>query len=152
MFPTNSECLIGISDAFSAFVYVYPSSCPRAQCTLNKSVTTLRYTRRHGPVYRFMPEGSYRVQSPGFPKIVYCSGVRQVHAPNMRLHNKQRSERFPAYFSVPYTLSRQLSSSADTQILCIPHVRPKTCGQRCFSYCVPKQWNSSTSDIRRSQV
>ena len=50
MFPANSERLIGISDAFSAFVYGYPSSCPRAQCTPNKSVTTLRYTRRHGPV------------------------------------------------------------------------------------------------------
>ena len=33
MFPTNGECLIGISDAFSAFVYGYPSSCPRAHCT-----------------------------------------------------------------------------------------------------------------------
>ena len=31
-FPTNGERLIGISDAFSAFVYGYPSSCPRAQC------------------------------------------------------------------------------------------------------------------------
>ena len=51
MSPTNSERLIGISDAFSAFVYGYPSSCPRAHCTPNKSVTTLRYTRRHGPVY-----------------------------------------------------------------------------------------------------
>ena len=73
MFPTNSERLIGVSDAFSAFVYVYPSSCPRAHCTPNKSVPTLRYTRRPGPV------GTYRVQSPGFPKIVYwgweCGGV-----------------------------------------------------------------------------
>ena len=51
MFPTNSERLIGVSDAFSAFVYGYPSSCPRAHCTSNKSETTLRYTRRHGPVY-----------------------------------------------------------------------------------------------------
>ena len=48
-FPTNSERLIGISDAFSAFVYGYPSSCPRAHCTPSKSVPTLRYTRRHGP-------------------------------------------------------------------------------------------------------
>ena len=74
MFPTNSERLIGISDAFSAFVYEYPSSCPRAQCTPNKSVTTLRYTRRHGPVYIIaMPVGTYLdfLQSPGFPKIVY---------------------------------------------------------------------------------
>ena len=51
MSPTNSERLIGISDAFSAFVYGYLSSCPCAHCTPNKSVTTLRYTRRHGPRY-----------------------------------------------------------------------------------------------------
>ena len=50
-FPANSERLIGISDAFSALVYGYPSSCPRAHCTPNKSVPTLRYTCRHGPVY-----------------------------------------------------------------------------------------------------
>ena len=42
----------------------------RAHCTHNKSVTTLRYTRRHGPVYT-MSVGTYRVQSAGFPKIVY---------------------------------------------------------------------------------
>ena len=51
MFPTNSERLIGTYDAFYAFVYGYPSSCPRAQCTPNKSVPTLRYTRRPGPVH-----------------------------------------------------------------------------------------------------
>ena len=51
MFPTNSERLIGVSDAFSAFVYGYPSSCPRAHCTPNKSVPTLRYSRRPGPLY-----------------------------------------------------------------------------------------------------
>ena len=33
------------------FVYVYPSTCPRAHCTPNKSVPTLRYTRRQGPIY-----------------------------------------------------------------------------------------------------
>ena len=49
--PTNSERLIGISDAFSVFVYGYPSSCPRAHCTPNKSMPTLRYTRRPGPVH-----------------------------------------------------------------------------------------------------
>ena len=42
---------VGISDAFSAFVYGYPSSCPRAHCTPNKSMPTLRCTCRHGPVY-----------------------------------------------------------------------------------------------------
>ena len=73
-FPASSECLIGISDAFSAFVYGYPSSCPRAHCTPNKSAPTWRYTRRPGPIYiQAMPVGTYRVQSPGFPKIVYCT-------------------------------------------------------------------------------
>ena len=71
-FPASSESLVGISDAFSAFVYGYRSSSPRAHCTPNKSVPTLHYACRHGPIiYRSMPEGSYRVQSPGFPKIVY---------------------------------------------------------------------------------
>ena len=65
MFPTNSERLIGIADAFSVFVYGYPSSCPRAHCTPNKSVPTLRYTRRPGPFIQAMPVGTYRVQSPG---------------------------------------------------------------------------------------
>ena len=50
-FPASSECLIGISDAFLPFVYGYPSSSPCAHCTPNKSVPTLRYTRRHGPIY-----------------------------------------------------------------------------------------------------
>ena len=52
---------------FLPYFYGYPSSSPRAHCTPNKSVPTLRYTRRHGPV------GTCRVQSPGFPKIVCCS-------------------------------------------------------------------------------
>ena len=51
MFPTNTEHLISVSDAFSAFVYEYRSSCPNAHCTPNKSVPTLHYTRRPGPVY-----------------------------------------------------------------------------------------------------
>ena len=33
---------------FLPFLYGYPSSSPRAH---NKSVPTLRYTRRHGPIY-----------------------------------------------------------------------------------------------------
>ena len=36
---------------FPPFVYGYPSSSPRAHCTPNKSVPTLRYTRRRGPIY-----------------------------------------------------------------------------------------------------
>ena len=122
MFSTNSERLIGISDAFSAFVYGYPSSCPCAHCTPNKSVTTLRYTRRHElwalnrhlwclflPLFmgirhlahvltvpptkvwllcatpagmdlyiQPMPVGTYWVQSPGFPKIVYLWTIENI--------------------------------------------------------------------------
>ena len=63
MFPTNSERLIGISDAFSAFVYGYPSFCTRAHCTPNKSVTTLRYTRRPGPVYIYTGHASRHLPS-----------------------------------------------------------------------------------------
>ena len=69
MFPTNSERLIGISEPF------LPFSSLRAHCTPNKSVPTLRYTRRHGLIYKAMPVGIYRVQSPGFPKIVYSHGI-----------------------------------------------------------------------------
>ena len=36
---------------FLPFVYGYPSSSPCAQCAPNKSVPTLCYTRRHGPIY-----------------------------------------------------------------------------------------------------
>ena len=36
---------------FLPFVYGYPSSSPHAHCTPNKSVPTLRYTHRHGPIY-----------------------------------------------------------------------------------------------------
>ena len=35
---------------FLPFVYGYPSSSPHAHCTPNKSVPTLRYTHRHGPI------------------------------------------------------------------------------------------------------
>ena len=50
MFPTNSERLIGISDAFSVFVYGYPSSCPRAHCTPNKSAA---YSALHPQAWTF---------------------------------------------------------------------------------------------------
>ena len=93
MFPTNGDCLIGISNSFLPFVYGYSSSCPRAQCTPNKSVPTLRYTfvlfllnvlrcqkhiRDNGvtPAGRGLyiytapyRVGTYRVQSLGFPKL-----------------------------------------------------------------------------------
>ena len=42
---------------------------------------------------------------------------------------------------------RQFYSSADTWILCIPHVKTKTLCQCSFSYCAPKQSNCPPSDI-----
>ena len=74
-FPASSECLIGISKAFSAFCLrvsvifltcsLYPQQ-KRAYSALHPQARTC--------TYRSMPGGSYRVQSPGFPKIVYCEG------------------------------------------------------------------------------
>ena len=75
-FPASSECLIGISDAFSAFCLrvsvifptcsLYPQQ-KRAYSALHLQAWTYIY------IYKSIPEGSYRVQSPGFPKVVYCS-------------------------------------------------------------------------------
>ena len=71
-FPANSECLIGISDAFSAFCLwvsvifptcsLYPQQ-KRAYSELHPQAWTY--------IYRSMPEGIYRVLFPGFQKIVY---------------------------------------------------------------------------------
>ena len=53
MFLTNSERLIGISDAFSAFVYGYPSSCPRAHLyPLQKCAYSALHPRAWTYIYR----------------------------------------------------------------------------------------------------
>ena len=56
---------------FFAFCLRVSVILPTCSLYPNKSVATLRYTRRHGPIYSSMPVGTYRVQSLGFPKIVY---------------------------------------------------------------------------------
>ena len=61
MFPTNRECLIGISDAFSAF-------CLRRVFVTFPTCSLYPQQKR---AYSALPVGTYRVQSPGFPKIVY---------------------------------------------------------------------------------
>ena len=51
-FPASSECLIGISDAFSAFCLRVSVIFPTwSLYSPSKSVPTLRYTCRHGPRY-----------------------------------------------------------------------------------------------------
>jgi hypothetical protein len=47
-----------------------------------------------------------------------------------------------------YSPSRQLRSSADVRILSVPKTLTKTYGERSFSFCAPKQWNSLPSHIR----
>ena len=74
-FPASSECLIGISDAFSLRVSVILPTCSlypqqkRAYSALHPQAWTY--------IYRSMPEGSYRVQSPGFLKICYAQVCMQ---------------------------------------------------------------------------
>ena len=74
-FPANSERLIGISDAFSAFCLrvsvIFPTCSLYRQ---QKRAYSALHPQAWTYIYRSMPEGSYRVQSPGFPKIVYCEG------------------------------------------------------------------------------
>ena len=56
----HRQCLAGISNAFSAsFTSIWPSF-PRFYCTTSKACLLCA-----------TPAGTYRVQSPGFPKIVY---------------------------------------------------------------------------------
>ena len=72
-FPVSNECLIGIFDAFSAFCLRVSVIFPR--CSLypqQKRAYSALHPQAWTYIYRSMPEGSYRVQSPGFPKIVYC--------------------------------------------------------------------------------
>ena len=56
----HKQCLTGISNAFSAsFTSIWPSF-PQFYCTPNKACLLCA-----------TPAGTYRVQSPGFPKIIY---------------------------------------------------------------------------------
>ena len=50
-----------------------------------------------------------------------------------------------------YTPSRQLRSSADIRILCIPSVNSKSYGEHSFSYTAPTLWSTLPKDIRFSQ-
>ena len=70
-FPASSECLISTSDAFSAIclqIFILP------MCSLHpqrKHAYSALHLQAWTYIYRSTLEGSYQVQSPGFPKIVY---------------------------------------------------------------------------------
>ena len=66
MSPTNGECLIGLSGAFFAFCLrvsvIFPTCSLYPQ---QKRAYSALHPKAWTYVYRSMPEGSYRVQSPG---------------------------------------------------------------------------------------
>ena len=76
-FRASNECLIGISDAFSAFCLrvsvIFPT---RSLYPQQKRAYSALHPQAWTYIYRSMPEGSYPVQSPGFPKIVYSACIR----------------------------------------------------------------------------
>ena len=78
-FPASSECLIGISDAFCAFCLrvsvIFPTCSLYPQ---QKRAYSAYHPRAWTYIYRSMREGSYRVQSPGFPKIVYLHNLKRA--------------------------------------------------------------------------
>ena len=49
-----------------------------------------------------------------------------------------------------YTPSRHLRSSLDSKILVTPRLKLKTIGDRSFSFCGPKTWNSLPKDLRET--
>ena len=49
-----------------------------------------------------------------------------------------------------YTPSRHLRSSSDSKILFTPRLKLKTIGERSFSFCGPKTWNSLPKDLRET--
>ena len=57
----------------------------------------------------------------------------------------------PIYLSdllLVYTPKRNLRSSSDNRILCIPKLRTKTFGHRSFSFAASTIWNSLPSELR----
>ena len=50
-----------------------------------------------------------------------------------------------------YSPSRQLCSSSDSRILCIPHIKTKTFGHCSFSHAAPSVWNFLPHEIRHIQ-
>ena len=80
----NSECLISIYDAFSAFCLRVSVIFPT--CSLYPQQKR-DYSALHPQAWTYiiqaLPVGTYRVQSPGFPEIVYytyaqCSDCQSV--------------------------------------------------------------------------
>ena len=89
MFPTNSEHLISISDAFSTFrkrvSIVFPTCSLYPQ---QKRAYSALHPWAWTYIYRSTPVGTYRVQFPGFPKIVYWFCLFSANLGNFKNKNK----------------------------------------------------------------
>ena len=61
----------------------------------------------------------------------------------------------PSYLSdllSVYVPSRTLRSSSDSRTLCIQKTNTKMYGERAFTYCAPRQWNTLLANIRHKQT
>ena len=61
----------------------------------------------------------------------------------------------PAYISdllTIYTPSRNLRSSSDSRLLCIPRTKTSSYGRRSFTYAAPSLWNSLPKSVRHAQT
>ena len=80
----NSDCLTGISDAFSAFCLrvsvIFPTCLlyPQQKCAYS-GLQAQAWTYIH----RSMPIGTCQGQSPGFLKIVYCQQLKKKTRPDI---------------------------------------------------------------------
>ena len=85
MFPASSEYLISICVAFCLWVSVILPT--RSVYPQQKHAYSALHQQAWTYIYRSTPEGSYRVQSPGFPKIVYylCDMAKSEHVDGMQL-------------------------------------------------------------------
>ena len=76
-FPASSECLTGISDAFFCLLFTGIRHLPHVLTVPEqKRAYSALHPQARTCIYWSMPEGSYRVQSPGFPKIVYLLALQ----------------------------------------------------------------------------
>ena len=96
MFPTNGECLIGISDAFFLYFFFFTIylrvSVILPTCSLyprQKRSYSALHPQAWTYTYSSMPVGTYRVQSLGFPKIVYWSSEGNKSSEKARNNSAQ---------------------------------------------------------------
>ena len=107
--------------AWSAFlmplrVYGYPSSCPRVHCTPNKSVPTLRYTRRHGPICT----GPY-------PKaLIECSPL-DFRRSSIRTHTHTRARAHARTHAYTHTYTRAHTHARTHTLTCERHKNIREC-------------------------